>query len=305
MKLAFSSVGCPSWELATMVEKAKDYGYQGIELRGLAGQLHLPVAPQLASNPAKIARLMRETGVELLCLSTSACFHMRDPKEVAENQAEVREYVELAGKLESPIVRVFGAEIPRMKLKILGYERRETALARIAQALRELAAHAAAHRVTILIENSGDFVDSAAMWYLVDSVDSPAVKCCWNPLNAQTRNERPTISIPRLGVKIGLVHVSDGNFSEGGAFGGHALPGQGNVEIPRLVQLLKGIGYQGYLCFDWPKLWNASLADPDQAFSAAAAYLQPLLDEKTIPMTAYKTDKFAPKYDLHEAASSP
>jgi hypothetical protein len=31
--------------------------------------------------------------------------------------------------------------------------------------------------------------------------------------------------------------------------------------------------------------------------------LQPLLDEKTIPMTAYKTDKFAPQYDLHEAAA--
>jgi len=304
MKLAFSSVGCPAWDLATMVEKAKEYGYAGIELRGLAGQLHLPLAPQLASNPAKIARLMRETGVELVCLSTSACFHMRDRKEVAENQAQVREYVELAGKLQCPFVRVFGAEIPPLRFKLLGYERREAVLARIARALVALAPHAAAHRVTILIENSGDFCDSAAMWYLVDAVSSPAVKCCWNPLAARTRNERPTTSIPRLGVKIGLVHLSDGKFTTDGSFEGHALPGQGDVEIPRLVQLLKGIGYGGYLCFDWPKLWNASLADADKAFPAAAAYLQPLIDEKPIPMTAYKTDKFSPKYDLHESAAS-
>src|SRR5436190_24378630 len=99
MKLAFSSVGCPGWDLATMVEKAKEYGYQGIELRGLQGQMHLPLAPELAANPAKIARLMRDTGVEIVCLASSAAFHMREPREVAENQAQVREYIDLAEKL--------------------------------------------------------------------------------------------------------------------------------------------------------------------------------------------------------------
>lgn len=302
MKLAFSSIGCPAWDLATMVAKAKEYGFQGIELRGLQGQMHLPLAPQLASNPAKIAQLMRDTGVELICLSTSAAFHMQDPKEVADNQAQVREYVELAAKLQCPFVRVFGAEIPPLKFKLLGYERRETVLARIAGALRESAAHAAAHGITLLLENNGDFVDSVSMWFLVDAVDSPAVRCCWNPLNALTRNERPTLSVPRLGSKIGLVRISDGKFDGSGGFEGTALPGEGNVEISRLVQLLKGIGYRGYLCFDWPKLWDARLAEPDGAFSAAAAYLQPLLDEEPIPLTAYKADKFAPKYD-HETAA--
>ncbi|MFQ5412687.1 MAG: sugar phosphate isomerase/epimerase family protein [Phycisphaerae bacterium] len=303
MKLAFSSVGCPGWDLATMVEKAREYGYEGIELRGLQGQMHLPLAPQLASNPAKVARLLRETGVELICLATSAAFHMPDPKQVADNRAQVRETVELAGALECPFVRVFGAELPRLKLKLLGYERRETVLARIAEALRELAAHAAGHGVTILIENSGDFTDSTAMWYLVDAANSPAVKCCWNPLNARSRNERPTVSIPRLGAKIGLVRVGDAKFTEHGEFEGHALPGEGNLELPRLVQLLKGMGYGGYLCLDWPKLWDASLADPDRAFPAAAAYLRPLLDEQPIVLTAYKGDKFAPKFA--ESSTSP
>ncbi len=229
MKLAFSSVACPAWNLATMVEKAKDYGYHGIELRGLEGQMHLPLAPQLASNPRKIAELMRQTGVELICLSTSAAFHMRDQKEVAENKAQVREYIELAGKLECPFVRVFGSEIPRLKFWLLGYERRETVLARIAESLRELASYAAAHRVTLLVENSGDFSDSNAMWYLVDAAGSPALKCLWNPLNAALRRERPTTSIPRLGRKIGMVHLCDGKFNSAGAFEGHAIPGQGNL----------------------------------------------------------------------------
>jgi sugar phosphate isomerase/epimerase len=292
MKLAFSSVGCPGWDLATMVERAKEYGYQGIELRGLQGQMNLPLAPELAANPAKIARLMRDTGVEIVCLATSAAFHMREPREVAENQGQVREYIDLAEKLECPFVRVFGSEIP--KAKFFGYENRETVMGRIATALRELSTYAEAHHVTVLVENNGDFTDSAAMWYLVDAVDSPAVRCCWNQMAARTRIERPTTSIPRLGARIGLVHISDAKF-EGAGFDGYVLPGQGHCEIAKQVQLLKGIGYRGHLVFDWPKLWNPSLADPEKAFPAAAKFLQGLLDEKPQVLTAYKGDKYAPR----------
>lgn len=300
MKLAFSSVGCPGWDLATMVEKAKEYGYQGIELRSLGGQMYLPLAPELASNPQNIARLMGDTGIEIVCLATGNAFHMRDSKEVAKNVAEVREYIELAGKLECPFVRVFGAEIP--KAKLFGFEKRETVLGRIAERLRNLGAHAAQHRVTLLVENSGDFTDSVAMWYLVDAANSPAVKCCWNPFNGRIRGERPTISIPRLGSRIGLVHLSDAKF-DGLRFESYVAPGQGQVEVPRLVQLLKGIGYRGYLVLDWPKLWNPGLGEPDKVFPGAAKYLQGLLNEKPIPMTAYKGDKFAPRQGYDAAAT--
>lgn len=293
MKLGFSNVACPSWDLATLAEKAKVYGYSGIELRHLQGQMHLPIAPELSANPEKIGQLIRDTGVELVCLSTSAAFHSRDAAEVAEQQSIVREYVELAGRLGCPMVRVFAGEVPRNKL--IGYERRETVLARIARAIRELAPHAAAHRTTVVIENGGDFADSASLWYLVDAAASPAVKCCWNPFAARTRGERPTTSIPRLGSKIGLVHVCDGKFQEGGGLEGHALPGQGQVEIARMVQLLKGIGYAGYLMLDWPKLWVPGLADPDKALPTVAQYLQKLIEEKPIVMTAYKGDKNAPR----------
>ncbi|MFQ5425163.1 MAG: sugar phosphate isomerase/epimerase family protein [Phycisphaerae bacterium] len=294
MKLAFSSVGCPGWDLATMVQRARDLRFEGIELRGLRGQMHLPHSPELAANPTRIGDLLRDTGVELVCLSSSAVFHVTDAREVAENQAQVREYVDLAASLGCPFVRVFAGEVPRARFA--GYQRRETVLGRIAEALRELAPYAAERRVTILVENGGDFCDSGAMWYLVDACASPAVKCCWNPFAAMTRGERPTTSIPRLGAKVGLVHVCDAQFDGSGAFDRYALLGQGHVEIPRLVQLLKGVGYAGHLVFDWPKLWVSSLVDPDKAFAAAAAFLRPLLDEEPVVLTAYKGDKHAPRF---------
>jgi sugar phosphate isomerase/epimerase len=299
MKLAFSSVACPQWDLATMVARAKEYGYQGIELRGLEGQMHLPVAPQLASNPLRVARLLRDTGIELTCLATSCAFHMRDPREVAENQQQTREYIELAGRLGVRYVRVFGAEIPRARW--LGNERREVVLGRIGQALRELARYAAAHRVVVLIENSGDFADSASMWYLTDAANSQAVMCCWSPFAARCRGERPTTSIPRLGARIAQVHVTDAKF-DGAYFEAYVPPGQGDVEWPRLVQLLKGIGYRGSLVVEWPKLWNPDLADADRILPAAAKYLQGLVDESPVVMSAYKGDKNKPRQGFEFAS---
>ncbi len=294
MKLAFSSVACPSWDLATMVQHARDHGYDGIELRGLQGQMHLPLAPELASNPGRVGELMRETGIELVCLCSSASFHVDDPSEIARNLAEVREYLDLAASLGCPFVRVHAGEIPRARF--LGFERREAVLGRVAAAIRQLVPYAAERRVTVLIENGGDFADSAAMWYVCDAVDSPVVKCCWSPFAARIRRERPTTSIPRLGARIGLVQLSDGKFGVNGSMEGYAPPGQGEIEIPRLIQLLKGIGFGGYLVVHWPKLWVPSLADADAVLPAAAQYIRPLIDETPIVLTAYKGDKNAPKY---------
>lgn len=99
------------------------------------------------------------------------------------------------------------------------------------------------------------------------------------------------------------MHVTDGKFDEAGHFEGYALPGQGTIEIPRMVQLLKGIGYRGYLVFDWPKLWTPSLAEADKALPAASKYLQPFLDEKPVPLTAYKGDKYAPRQGYEHVTS--
>ncbi len=294
MRLGFSTVACPNWDLATIIKNAKEMGYHGVELRGLQGRMHLPLCPELAAEPEAARELFRSAEVELVCLSTSAAFHFRDVRRVEENKAEVREYVELAGRLGCPTVRVFGAEVPRARF--IGYESRAVVLARIAAALRDLAPFAARHRVTLVLENSGDFCDSQAVWYLVDASASPAMRACWSPFAAMTRREPPSISIPRLGVKIALVRACDGKFDASGAVESIELPGKGNLDWDRTIELLKGIAYRGYVVVDWPKLWNSALAEPDKALPEARKYLQSLIDRKPVVLTAYKGDKNAPRF---------
>ncbi|MFO0974700.1 MAG: sugar phosphate isomerase/epimerase family protein [Phycisphaerae bacterium] len=293
MKLGFSSVACPTWDLPTLVTKAKAFGYQGIELRGLCGQMHLPLCAELAADPAATRALFAEAGVELVCLCSSAAFHYRDPRRVAANQAEAREYVELAGKLGCRHVRVFAGEIPRA---LLGYESRDTVLQRVAAALRGLAAFAQRHRVTLLIENSGDFVDSQSLWYWVDAAASPAVRACWSQFAALTRGEPASLSLKRLGRLIGMVRMTDGVFARGGAVESIEPPGKGRCDVPLQVELLKGLAFDGYLMFDWPKLWHAGLADAERVLPDAQKYLRGLLDAKTVELTAYRNDKNAPRF---------
>lgn len=294
MKLAFSSMACPTWDLDTILAKAKQYGYAGVELRGLLGQLHLPLASDLTADPDATRERFKTAGVELVCLSSSAAFHMRDARQVADNKAQAREYIDTAAALGCPHVRVFGAELPRWML--IGHEPRERVLVRIAAALRELAPYAESKGVTLVIENSGDFCGSDDLWYLVDAADSPAVAVCWNTLAGRSVRERPTISVPRLGRHMAIFHVCDGKFDASGAFEGHALPGEGDCEIPRAMELLKGTAFDGWVVFDWPKLWNPNLPDADKALPAAAKTLSGMIAAKPLVLTAYKGDKNAPKF---------
>ncbi|GMU22961.1 MAG: hypothetical protein AMXMBFR13_30450 [Phycisphaerae bacterium] len=297
MKLGFSSLGCPDWDLEQIITQAAAMGYAGVELRGLQGELHLPASPALRQNTAGVAAKFRDAGLELVCLGTGNFFHSPDRKKLAEQKAQVREFIELAGELGCPYLRVFGDEVPR-------YGDKNATMLRIADALRDLAPVAAAHGTTLLLENHGDFSGSRDLWFIVDSINHPAVRVCWNNCHAAVAGDRPSLAVPRLGSKIALCHIVDGRFTAQGALDSYTVPGQGDLDMRLTVDLLRGIAYDGYLMFEWPKLWIPSLAEPEAAFPAALAALKAMLAEleSTKELTAYKGDKNAPRYTVGHRA---
>jgi sugar phosphate isomerase/epimerase len=290
MKIGFSSLVCPGWDFGTIVAKAREYGYDGVELRGIMGEMDLTIVPEVAADPVATRQRFADAKIELVCIGASGSFDSPDRKTVAAHRLKVIEFIELAGQLGCPLVRVFIGEIPKG-------DNRYNTLARIALTLQTLAPIAAKHRVTILVENSaGDFAGSRDLWYVVDYAAHPAIRCCWNPFNAMTLCERPTTSIPRLGNKIGMVHVCDGTFDPQGLLIDYKVPGTGEVELARMIELLKGIVYRGYLVFEWPKLWVDRLAAPEQVLPQVAKFLKERVNAKEPVLSAYKGDKNAPKF---------
>ena len=294
MKLGFSSMVCPGWDLDTLVTRASELGFDGVELRGLRGELHLPLVPELAGRPERVRDLLSEKNVELVCLGASATLDSKNGRALAAAKGELTEFVELAGRLGCPFVRVYVGEIQR-------FDHHRAALARIAEAFISLVPFAVQHNVTLLVENGGDFASSRDLWFIVDAVGHPAVRCCWNQCHGLTIGERGTKSIPRLGNKIGMVHVCDAAFDDQGVLLEYRPLGQGDAEISRQIDLLKGVLFDRYLMFEWPKLWQPTLPSPDAVLPDVVAFLRARLDDKQPVLTAYKNDKNAPKFAARSA----
>lgn len=283
MRVGFSTICCPTWDLKTVFEHAVRLGFDGLEFRGLQGELHLPNHVELARNGDVLVEVCRKANVELVCLGTSASFGSRDKQVLGDNKAVVREHVELAQSLHCPYVRVFTGDIP-------GGSDRLGTLGRIVEALTDLAHFATRRKVTLLIENSGELASSKDLWFVLDAVQHPALAACWNPVNGLSVGDRTTIAIPRLGSRLGLVHVADAAFA-GSSMEGYQPLGEGDVDIPTLVELLTGITYDGYLMVEWPKLWDNSLADAETMLPKSVEYLRGLLNVERKPLSAYKGDK--------------
>ncbi len=288
MKIGFSSLICPTWNLETIVTRASELGFDGIELRGLCGELHLPMAAELSGDADGVRKLLQDHNVELVCLGASPTLTSRDSSELARQKSAIIEFIELAARLGCPNVRIFVGEVPRR-------DDRQMCLSRVAAALISLVPVATRNQVTLLIENGGDYCSSSDLWFLVDAVGHPAIQACWSQCHAMSLSERPTNSIPRLGGKIGLVHVCDADFDEQGVLLDYQTPGQGQTEISRQIELLKGMMYNGYLMFEWPKLWVDALPAAETVLPDVVSYLHGRLDNKHKILTAYKNDKNAPR----------
>ncbi|UCE59829.1 MAG: sugar phosphate isomerase/epimerase [Phycisphaerales bacterium] len=288
MKIGFSSLVCPEWDLEQVIATAASSGFDGVELHGVGGETPPPAASGLARDPEEARRKLVDSKVELICLSSPASLTSHSRSEVAATGAAIAEVVELASELSCPFVRIGAGDVDRWD-----YDR--AALSRVAYALRDLAPLASEKDVTLLVENGGDFPGSGDVWFAVDGADHPAVKACWNQRNAMIIGERPTRSLHRLGSKIGLVHLCDARFDRQGELYEYTPLGQGDGDIARQVDLLKGLTYGGYLVYEWPKAWARALPGPETALADAAKFMRECIEAEQTVLTAYKGDKNPPR----------
>ena len=298
MKIGFTSRVCPRWDLATIAQKAAEFGYAGVELGAMNGENHLPAVRELSADPGAVKQLFANKKIELVCIGSLVTLDAKGDHDRQSARRRLLEVVELAAKLSCPFVRAPIGSLPN------GGDRYGT-LSRIARELASVAQDIARFRVTLLLENGGDFASSRDLWFLVDTGSHPAVAACWNPCQGMTQLERPTLAIPRLGKMIRLVRACDGAFDARGGFGGFKLPGEGDVGLGRMIDFLRGIIYRGYLIADWPKAAAPELPEPEEALPQAAAWLRERIGALAEPLTAYKGDKQAVKFRLPPGMAAP
>jgi len=261
--IAFSTLGCPAWDWPRILEFAHQHGFSAIELRGLQGNLDLPSHAVFAADRIEQTKKeIRDHKLRIACVSSSANLYIEDPDKRAKELADARRFIDLASTLGAPYVRVFGGKAQSDNAPVPD----DPTKARVAAGLRELGQYAGPKAVTVIIESHDHFTSSATLKDVLKAADSEHVGLLWDAHHTfAASNEDPEFTVKQLGPWIRHTHLKD---SVGkGEDRKYVLTGTGNVPIERQIKALQSIGYKGFYCFEWEKVWHPDLADPEIAIA--------------------------------------
>jgi sugar phosphate isomerase/epimerase len=261
--IAFSTLGCPAWDWPKILVFAHDHGFSAVELRGLQGNMDLPSNPIFA--PERIEQTKKEIqaqNLRIANLGSSATLYFEDPARRAKELSDGRRFIDLASALGAPYVRVFGGKAETDKAPVPD----EATKKRVASALRELGEYAGPKNVTVIVESHDHFTSSATLKDVLTAADSEHVALLWDAHHTfATSNEEPEFTVKQLGQWIRHTHLKDSVGS--GEDRKYVLTGRGNVPIERQIKALQSIGYKGFYCFEWEKVWHPDLQDPEIAIA--------------------------------------
>ncbi len=274
LPIAFSTLGCPAWDLQKILSFAEQHGFAAVEFRGLQGNLDLPSHAAFATDHiAETKREIQSHGLRVACVSSSASLHESDPEKRSKVLVDARRFIDLASTLDAPYVRVFGSSTDSAHPSVPS----EDLKARVAAGLHELGEYAGPRKVTVIIESHDDFTSSATLADVLHRADSKSVALLWDAHHTFAEsNEDPKFTVGQLGPWIRHTHLKD-SVGKGGDRK-YVLTGRGNVPIKEQIAALRSIGYKGFYCFEWEKVWHLDLEDPEIAFAdyarAVADYLR-------------------------------
>jgi glucosamine-6-phosphate deaminase len=271
MKLSFSTLGCPSWTLARVIDKAGRYGYDGIELRFLEDDDALWARPELVGEGLRETRArLADAGLVVSCVDSRSFFHHPDAGKRATALDEASRTIDLAASLSAPGIRVFGDRVQPEA------DRRSTE-GWIAEALAALGERGRPARVECWLETHGDFATGAAARVLLDEAATPGVAAIWDPANAYSEfGEKPADGALALGAAVRHVHLKDVAPPKPGAPPFPWTPvlmGRGEFPAEAVLGILAARGYDGFVSFEWEKRWHPEIEDPEIALPHFIRYV--------------------------------
>ncbi|HYY97579.1 MAG TPA: sugar phosphate isomerase/epimerase family protein [Pyrinomonadaceae bacterium] len=269
MRLAFSTLGCPRWELEEVARAARVYGYAGVELRALGGGLDLLARPEFAPGAVEATRRRLEAqGLSVCCVDTSCVFHDRGAEERRRQVETAVRHCELAAALGSPLIRVFPDKIQT------GATREETR-GFVAESLRAAAERAPAG-VSVGLETHGDFAAAHEAVEIARLADHPSVRVIWDVANSLAAGSAVEEAARAVAPYLAHVHLRDARPVEGREHWLPVLAGRGLVPFGAAFAALRANGYGGFVSFEWEKFWNPEIEEPEVAlpdFARAAGRL--------------------------------
>lgn len=241
MKYAFMSFSCPDASFAQMLEMAAEYGYDGVEPRAGGRHSHGVELTATSKQRAAFRRQAADAGVAICCLAAGCRF--ADPATREEQVAEALQYIDLAGEIGAPVLRVFGGQIPD------GVSREE-AIDGLVDAFGQLAPRAQERGVTVCLETHDDWCNPQHVATVLERVEHPAIGINWDVIHP-LRKEGWTLEDSYRTVLPWMRHVHIHDVFLAADRLDYQAFGTGDVDHKRVVALLKEGGYAGFLSGEW------------------------------------------------------
>lgn len=266
--IAFSTLACPAWDIATVLTRAAAYGYAGLEWRG--GD-HGHVQPGMSSAKKTLLRQMSaDIGLAAIAITAYTSFVSADARDRQANVAELCRYADLAAELGAHCVRAFVGELPPDTNPATTYERVAACLATAAEYAHRLG-------VQIALEPHDDFVRSLAIAPILRAIPHPALGVIWDVGNAYSAGENPTEGHELLRQRLSYVQVKDGLGR--GITWQLTMLGKGDVPLRQAFELLTRDGYTGPISVEWEYGWHPELDPPEVALPQAIRFVRNLWAE--------------------------
>ncbi|HJA93466.1 MAG TPA: sugar phosphate isomerase/epimerase [Candidatus Eisenbergiella merdipullorum] len=270
MKLSFSTLGCPDWTFAQIIENANEMGYDAVELRGVGNQLRMEELECMQSEKRDdIRNLLEKNHVGICVAGTSVQFHNAEGYQDALQEGRCA--LKLCTELGIPFIRVFGNIFPEG-------EPREAVMRRVEEGISRLCDYAFSLQpsdpVQVLLEIHGDFNSLPALVPLCDALQGePGFGLIWDVFHSWLWHGDDFIPFyEALRSWIRHVHVKDCTLENGKPE--LCLPGEGVIPLKAMIKRLQQDGYDGYYSFEWEKRWHPELLSPELALPAYISFMR-------------------------------
>jgi sugar phosphate isomerase/epimerase len=187
---------------------------------------------------------------------------------------DLKRHADVAQALGAPVMRICAGG---RRTRTLPWEEHRALLVPL---LHEAAEYAAERQVVLAIENHIDLL-ADEMLDLITSVGHPALGVCFDTANNLRMFEDPVVVAEKLAPYVRAAHVKDVTAFRGSprdfSFWPSVPLGEGLIDLPRILGILKSARYDGLLALEIDYL-HPAYPDDEAAIAQSLAYLRTALD---------------------------
>jgi len=262
MKICYSNLACPDWNFERTVEAVATYGFDGLEIRLLDGEVVTPALD--AGHRRRAEEALRHSGVAVAALDTSLLVTTDDRRGFLADLAVMSEIAQQWG---APLLRLFGGKLPA------GEADRADALKKAGELLAEAAEVARTYEARVALETHDDFSSAHTVAEALGHAGG-AAGAVYDSHHPHRMGETPAEVLEALGSHVWHVQAKDAVRLAGEDQWQLVPLGEGEVPVQEMIGLLRASGYQGWLSLEFEKKWHPELAPPEEALGPQAQILR-------------------------------